>query len=52
VVLAAASHGCGLLVVQQPSDPATAAWVDALTRRARCPVQVAVEAGVPTRPPV
>ena len=41
VVLAAASHGCGLLIVPQPSDPGTAAWVDALCRRARCPVAVA-----------
>jgi hypothetical protein len=48
VVLAAASDGCGLLVVQQPADPGTAAWVTALSRRARCPVAVA---GVPTASP-
>lgn len=41
VVLAAASHGGGLLVVQHPEDTATAAVVDAVSRRARCPVVVA-----------
>ena len=50
VVLAAASRSCGLLVVPPPSNPGTRAWVDALSRRARCPVVVACEARLPTRP--
>ncbi|GAA3950225.1 hypothetical protein [Actinoplanes auranticolor] len=41
VVIAAASHGCGLLVVQHPADPAAAAVVDALAHRAHCPLVVA-----------
>jgi hypothetical protein len=41
VVIAAASHGCVLVVVQRPEDPAAAAVVDALTHRAHGPVVVA-----------
>ncbi|MEU8233168.1 universal stress protein [Actinoplanes sp. NPDC048967] len=48
VVIAASSHGCGLLVVQRPADPAAAAVVDALSRRAHCPVVVVGEAALPT----
>ena len=40
VILAAASRGCGQLVVQQPATPAAAVLVDALSRRAHCPVVV------------
>jgi nucleotide-binding universal stress UspA family protein len=45
VVVAAASHGCGLLVLQQPSDPVAAALAEALIRRAHCPVAVAPDLG-------
>ncbi|MFI7542524.1 universal stress protein [Actinoplanes sp. NPDC049599] len=40
VILAAASRGCGLLVVQRPTRAAAAALVDAVSRRAHCPVVV------------
>jgi hypothetical protein len=49
VVLAAASHGCGVLVVQQAADRVAAAWIGAVARRAGCPVVVAGEAGIATR---
>jgi hypothetical protein len=48
VVIAAASHGCGLLVVPRPTDAGTAAVVDAVSHRAHCPVVVVGEAAVPT----
>ena len=40
VTLAAASRGCGLLVTQEPDDGTTKALVNALSRRAWCPVVV------------
>jgi hypothetical protein len=40
VVLAAASHGCALLAVEQPSEPAGTALVQALRHRCHCPVVV------------
>jgi hypothetical protein len=45
VVLTAASRGVGLLVVQQPENTATAAVVEAVSRRARCPVVIACQQG-------
>jgi ABC-type glycerol-3-phosphate transport system substrate-binding protein len=41
LVLAAASAGCALLVVPPPSDVGSSALVDALSRRAHCPVVIA-----------
>jgi hypothetical protein len=43
VVLVAASRGCSLLAVQQPSDPAGTALVDALQHRSHCPVVVCAD---------
>ncbi|GAA3336536.1 hypothetical protein GCM10020358_29580 [Amorphoplanes nipponensis] len=43
VVLVAASRACALLVVEQATDPAGAALVDAVSRRAHCPVVVTGE---------
>jgi hypothetical protein len=39
-VLAAAAHDAGLLVVAQPHGARESVIVQALTRRARCPVAV------------
>lgn len=41
VTLAAASRGCAILVVSEPSNARSVALVRALSRRARCPVVVA-----------
>ena len=41
VTLAAASRGCGLLVTQEPGDGTSEALVNALSRRACCPVVMA-----------
>jgi DNA-binding transcriptional LysR family regulator len=41
LILAAASAGCALLVVSQPLDVGSSALVDALSRRAHCPVVIA-----------
>jgi len=38
VVLSAATRGCGLAVMPQPADANTAAVLDALSRRAHCPL--------------
>lgn len=41
VTLAAASRGCAILVVQEPSSARSVALMRALSRRVRCPVVVA-----------
>ena len=38
VVLSAATRGCGLAVMPQPADTNTAAVLQALSRRAHCPL--------------
>jgi len=45
VTLAAASRGCSILVVQEPASARSAALLNALSHRVRCPVVVAGSRG-------